>query len=133
MKRILLAAVVGMLLAFTCAAATTPEEKEGTIAGTAIKRSGAGWLGLEIKDNTFRMTFYGEKKKPVAADRSSAVLWWPVHYQPNDERTELVPSDDPAVMTSQYPVKLPHTFKLHITLLIDGSTDVESYVVDFSG
>src|SRR5476649_1296691 len=106
MKRILLIAIAGMLL--SCArAADTPDEKEGTIAGQAIKRAQAGWLGIEIKGNCFQMTFYNDKKKPVPADRPSAVLWWPVHYQPNDERTELVPGGDPSVLASQYPVKDP--------------------------
>jgi hypothetical protein len=131
MKRILLIAIAGMLLACVRAGAA-PDDKEGTITGIPIKRAAAGWLGIEIKDNCFRMTFYDDKKKPVAADRDSAVLWWPVHYQPNDERTELTSSDNPAVLSSPYTVKAPHTFKLHITLLIPGSTDVETYVVDFS-
>ena len=132
MKRILLIAFARMLLSCVCAMAA-PDEKEGTIAGLSIKRAGTGWLGLEIKDNCFRMTFYDDKKNPVQADRSSAVLWWPVHYQPNDERTELTSTDNPAVLSSLYPVKAPHTFKLHITLPIDGSADVETYVIDYSG
>jgi hypothetical protein len=131
MKRLLLIAFAGMLLSCVCKA-STPDDKEGTISGLAIKRSADGWLGIEIKDNCFRMTFYNDKKKPVPANRPSAVLWWPVHYQPNVERTELTPTDDPSVFTSLYPVKAPYVFKLHITLLIAGSTDVESYVVDFS-
>ena len=66
-----------------------------------------GWLGVEVADRTFRITFYNEKKKPVAADATSAILRWPVHYQPNDERTELLPTDDPAVLASPYAVKGP--------------------------
>jgi len=115
------------------AAATTPDkDKEGTVSGIPIERAQGGWLGLELKGGTFQITFYDAKKKPVAADRSSAVLLWQVHYQPNPERTQLLPSGNPAVFTSPYPVKPPHAFKLHITLLTDGSPDVESYVVDFS-
>jgi hypothetical protein len=131
MKRFLLIALAGMLFACVRAGAA-PDDKEGTVAGLAIKRTAAGWLGVEIKDNCFQLTFYNDKKKPVPADRDSAVFWWPVHYQPNEERTELLPTDNPAVFSSQYPVKAPHTFKLHITLLIPGSSDVETYVVDFS-
>ena len=133
MKRLLLIALAGMLLAsIHASAAPTDDDKEGTITGMPIKRAGSGWLGLEIKDDCFRLTFYNDKKKPVPADRPAAVLHWPVHYQPNDERTELGAGDDPSVLTSSYPVKAPHTFKLYITLLISGSADVESYVVDFS-
>ncbi len=80
------------------------------------------------------MTFYNEKKKPTPADVSSAVFWWPVHYQPNDERTELVPSDEASVFSSPYSVKPPHTFILHIVLLKADKPDyTESYVINYSG
>jgi hypothetical protein len=135
MKRMLLIAVAGVLLSCACARAAEDDkakDKEGVVAGFAIKRDDSGWLGLEIKDNLFRMTFYNDKKKPVPANRPSAVVWWSVHYQPNPERTELTPTDDPAILASGYLVKDPHVFKLHITLLKPGTTDVETYVVDFS-
>jgi hypothetical protein len=86
---------------------------------------------LELVDQAFRLTFYNAKKHPVAADKTSAVLWWPVHYQPNNERTELTPSDNPAVLASPYSVRPPYSFKLHISLLADG-VDPEDYVLDFS-
>jgi hypothetical protein len=136
MKRILILAFVGLLLTGAGAAPapdTPPDaDKVGTISGIPVKRPQGGWLGVELKDSCFVLTFYDEKKKPVAADRSSAVFRWPVHYQPNSERTELVPTGDPAVFASQYAVKAPYTFKLFITLLTDGSTDVETYTIDFS-
>jgi hypothetical protein len=139
MKRALFLAMAGLLLSTACAsaapAAPTPandDDKEGVITGMAIKRPQGGWLGIEIKGGSFCLTFYNEKKKPVPADRSSAVLRWPVHYQPNAERTELLPSDNPAVLTNEYPVRAPHTFKLRIVLLTTGSTDTEEYDVDFS-
>jgi hypothetical protein len=137
MKRMLLIAVAGVLLSCACARAAEDDkdkdkDKEGVVAGFAIKRDDSGWLGLEIKDNLFRMTFYNAKKKHVPANRPSAVVWWSVHYQPNPERTELTPTDDPAILASGYLVKDPHVFKLHITLLKPGTTDVETYVVDFS-
>ncbi len=114
---------------------TPTEEAEGTISGIAIARAAGGWLGLELREHTFRLTFYDAKKKPVAADVTSAVLRWPVRYQPNDERTLLVPTDDPSVLASSYWVKGPLAFKLHITLLVEGKTDAppESYVIDYHG
>lgn len=150
MKRMALIAFVGLALpAFrTAADAPTPtptEEKEGTVSGTAIQRANGGWLGIEVKDQNFWMTFYNHKKKPVAADASAAVLWWSVQYQTNPERTELTPSSNPAVLASAYVVRPPYSFKLHITLLSDanaGSAPAygaapppapESYVIDFSG
>lgn len=135
MRRLVLLAFAGLALSCLCRAADpAPEdEKEGTVLGTPIARSGGGWLGLEIKDNAFVMTFYNAKKKHTPADASSAVLWWPVHYQPNPERTELVPTGDPAVLASAYSVKAPHTFVLHIVLLFEGKPDQsESYVINYS-
>jgi len=132
----MLLAFAGLALAVVRGAPSptpTPEEKEGTISGTPIQR-GENWIGIELKDSNFVLTFYNAKKKPVAADASSAVLWWPVHYQPNPERTELVPTDSPSVFASSYTVKTPHAFLLHITLLFAGKADAtESYVINFSG
>ena len=136
MKRIVLLAFVGLafaaLRALPAAEPAPGAEKEGTVAGVAVARA-AGWLGIEIKGGSFQITFYDAKKKPVAADASSAVLRWSVHYQPNPERTELTPSGDPTVLASSYAVKPPHTFILHVTLLFEGKPDAsESYTVDFS-
>jgi hypothetical protein len=148
MKRIALFAFVGLVLPAFHAAADAPtpaptEEKEGTVAGTAIHRANGGWLGVEVKDQNFWMTFYNAKKKPVAADAGAAVLWWSVQYQPNPERTELTSSSNPSVLASAYTVKPPYSFKLHITLLTDTDSGAapaggtppqpEGYVIDFSG
>lgn len=149
MKRAAILAFAGLALASMGRAADGPtpaptEEKEGTIAGTPVQRANGGWLGIEIRDQCFRMTFYGEKKKPVPADVASVVLWWPVHYQPNNERTELVASDDPAVLASAKVIKPPYAFRLHVILLTDPNSgashpygakveEPESYVIDFSG
>lgn len=137
MKRMLIIAFAGLLLAGArMQAATADKDKDemGTISGTPIQRGQGGWLGIEIKNNCFVLTFYNEKKKPTPADASSAVLRWPVHYQPNGERTELLPSGDPAVLTSAYAVRAPHTFVLHIVLLFAAKPDQsEAYVIDFSG
>jgi hypothetical protein len=137
MKRVVFLVLAGLLLSTARAAAapdTPADDKEGTVAGTPIKRAQGGWLGIEIKEGNFRLTFYNEKKKPVAADRTSAVFRWPVHYQPNDERTELVATDNPDVLASPYPVKPPYSFILHIALLGGDQKDgVEGYTINFSG
>jgi hypothetical protein len=149
MKRIAILAFAGLVLSAVSglSAAPTPtptEESEGTISGMPIQRAQGGWLGIEIKDQCFRMTFYNDRKRPVRADVAGAVLWWPVQYQPNNERVELTGSDDPAVLSSTKAIRPPYTFKLHITLLTDTNSsgsnpygaaapDPESYVVDFSG
>jgi hypothetical protein len=136
MKRMVLLLFAGLFLAAGGLAApdTPADAKEGTIDGTAIQRSQGGWLGVQIKNDCFQLTFYNEKKKPIPADKTSAVFRWVVHYQPNDERTELVATGEPSVLASAYPVKPPHSFKLHISLLGgDDKDNVEAYTVDFSG
>jgi hypothetical protein len=113
---------------------TPTPEPEGTISGMAIARANGSWLGLELREHTFRLTFYDAKKKPMPADATSVVLRWPVRYQPNDERTLLTPTDDPSVLASAFWVRGPLAFKLHITLLTDEKSDTpESYVIDFHG
>jgi hypothetical protein len=133
MKRIVFLMFAGLLFSAACGIANADTEKEGTISGTPIQRPQGGWLGIELKDSSFVLTFYNAKKNPIPADKSSAVLRWAVHYQPNDERTSLMPTGDPAVFASPYSVKPPHTFILHITLLSDTKDKVETYDIDFSG
>jgi hypothetical protein len=137
MNRIARLGFAGLALAAVCGAGARPtpvptEEKEGTVSGIPVQRPQGGWLGVEVVGRTFRITFYNDKKKPVPADATSVVMRWPVRYQPNDERTELLPTDDTSVMASAYAVKGPLTFKLHITLLTEGKPDAtEAYTIDF--
>jgi hypothetical protein len=138
MNRIALLAFAGLALTAVCGAATrptpTPTEEEGTISGIPVQRTQGGWFGVEVTDRAFKMTFYNDKKKPVPADVSSAILRWPVHYQPNDERIQILPTDDPSVLASSYAVKGPLSFKLRITLLTESKPDAaETYVIDFHG
>ena len=140
MKRTALLALAGILISAVFAFADAPappkkdSEEEGKIAGTPIPRGQGGWLGIELKDDVWVLTFYNEKKKPTPADVSSAIFWWPVHYQPNNERTQLVSQGDPAVFSSPYTVKAPHSFILHIVLLKADQPDfTESYVINYSG
>ena len=147
MKRTVLIAFVVLVMPFGRAQTPTPTptvEKEGIIEGVSKRRDKGGWIGVEIKDEHFRMTFYNAKKNPVAADVMSAVLWWPVKYQPNPERTELVRGDTASVLTSDQVIKRPYVFKLHVTLLTDSDAAPsqpygppkqapENYVLDFSG
>jgi hypothetical protein len=146
MKRLALIAFAGLAMSVGFSQTPTPTiEKEGTISGISKHRDKGGWIGVEIKEEHFRVTFYNEKKNPIPADVSSIILWWPVKYQPNPERTELVGGDSPSVLTSEQVVKRPYVFKLHVTLLTEADAAAaqsyggapapspEGYVLDFSG
>ncbi len=124
--------------ATTKLAATKTQKKPEAppkIEGMEIARGDRGYLGVAINGGVFKISFYDKDKKPTSADVSAAALRWPVHYQPNDERTFLQPSSDGKSLTSDRIVKPPYSFKLYITLLkatADGQqTPVESYLIDF--
>ena len=107
-------------------------EEPRKIPGLVINRANSGFLGLEIEDNHFKLSFYDAKKKPVSADVARATMRWPVKYQPDDERTVLTPTTDGQVLTSLRFVRPPHVFKVFISLFAEGTEDpVETYVVDY--
>lgn len=113
-----------------------PKQKApGKIKGVPVKRDGGGFLGVEIVDGTFRISFYDEHKKPIVPDVSSIALRWPVQYQPNDEHASLFPDASGKYMTSEKIVRPPYSFKLYITLLKATSPDegpsAKTYVIDF--
>lgn len=91
------------------------EDEIGKIEGIEIPR-GKGFMGIELVNSTFKLTFYDEKKKPVKPDVARAALRWKVDYQPGPERTVLNPSG-PSSLASSKVVKPPHLFKLTIVLL----------------
>jgi len=108
------------------------EEPPGRIEGLAIAR-GDGFLGLQLVDNKFKLTFYNAKKKPVPPDVASAVLRWNVNYQPGPERTQLTPGGDANSLTSAKIVRGPFIFKITILLLKGEGEEAgtESFLVDF--
>jgi hypothetical protein len=115
------------------APAKKKEDPPATIDGVAITRPNGGFLGLQILNNNFVLTFYDAKKKKVAPDVARAALRWPVKYQPGPERTVLNPSGGFALASAK-DVRPPFTFKVFISLFVEGKDDpVESYTVDYHG
>ncbi len=115
-------------------AAKKKEEPPAKIEGTTIPR-GKKFLGIQIVNGTFKLSFYDEKKKPVTADAARAVLRWDPKYKVGKERLLLSPSEDGKSLTSPKTVRPPYNFKLFITLLND-ATDAEepvgeTFVIDF--
>lgn len=109
------------------------EEPPATIEGTTIAR-GTGFLGLQIVNGNFKLSFYDAKKKPVAPDVTTAVLRWNVNYQPGPERVTLTPGGGMNSLTSVRVIRQPYSFRVTL-LLLKGSgdeADTETFQVDFS-
>ena len=112
------------------------EEEPAVIEGMEIPRAAGGFLGLQIVNGTFKMTFYDAEKKPVPADAARAVLRWDAKYKVGQERVILNPGE-PNTLSSPRAIRPPYTFKLFITLIKDAAAEGaenpvgESYVIDF--
>jgi hypothetical protein len=107
------------------------EDEIGKIEGIEIPH-GKGFMGIQLVNSTFKLSFYDEKKKPTAPDVARAMLRWKVNYQPTDERAVLNPSGANALASPQV-VRPPHTFKLNMTLLKGEGDDAASefMAIDF--
>jgi hypothetical protein len=107
------------------------EAEMGKIEGIEIPH-GKGFMGIQLVNSTYKLTFYNDKKKPIPPDVTRAVLRWKVNYQPNDERTVLNPSG-PNALGSSFVVRPPYTYKLYITLISGEGDDAatEFVTVDF--
>ncbi len=112
-----------------------PAEGE-KIKGIEVERhDGRGFLGVDLENNAFKISFYDAEKKPVPADVARVAARWNVTYQPAPERTLLTPTADGMALASLKIVRPPHQFRLFLTLLnaaADGSDQVvETHMVEF--
>ncbi len=112
----------------------TPTPAEAPrIEGLTIPR-GDGFLGLELVNGNFKLSFYDAQKKPVAPDVTRAAFRWPVVYRLLDEHALLTLAPDGKSLTSPKAIKGPYHFKLYISLLRNEETEdkaAENIVVDF--
>ena len=101
-----------------------------TIPGVNIARADGTWLGLEVVDGQFKLSFYDKKKKPAAVDVTRATAVWPNPRAPGDNRTVL--NSNGSALVGQKPVIPPYTFVVRLTLLKgegDSAVAVENYSV----
>jgi len=118
--------------------AADAKKEVGKIDGFQIARGDRGYLGLQIVNSTFKLSFYDAKKKLIAPDVASAVLRWSVTYQKQPERALLTVSGN--ALASEKTIRPPYAFKLSILLLKEaveggptaGEVAGESFSVDFS-
>lgn len=107
------------------------DEPPPKIEGMEIARGAKGFLGLQVVDGSFKLSFYDAKKKPLAPDVSRAVLRWTPTYQKAPEIFILGPGDGKALTVAKT-VRPPYNFKLFMSLFVEGVDDpTESFVVDF--
>lgn len=109
-------------------------EAEPVIPGTNVVRSDGTYLGLEVVDGRFKLSFYDKKKKIMAPNVTRAAARWPDPRAPGDDRTVLNPSGN--ALVGAKPVRPPFTFNVYLTLL-EGEGDetkaVETLVIPFRG
>lgn len=116
--------------------AAKKEEPPPKIEGIEIPRGDRGFLGIQVMNGVFKLSFYDAKKKPTPPDVVRAVLRWDPKYKVGKERTVLNPGGGVNAMTSEKTVRPPYNFKLYITLLkeaTEGDDPVgETHVIDFN-
>ena len=110
------------------------EEPPAKIEGIEIPRGEKGYMGIQIVNSTFKLSFYDTKKKPIAPDVARAALRWDPKYKVGEERVILNPSEK--ALTSPKNIRPPYNFKLFITLFkepAEGADPVvsENYTIDF--
>jgi hypothetical protein len=117
-------------------AARPPEkdaEPEPQINGIAVPREKGGFIGISVENSNFKVRFYDDKKKPIAADVARASLRWTSTKRKGDEYMVLTPSEDGKSLTSDRVVPAPYSFRLFLRLLqADESLTPEVYTVVMS-
>ena len=105
------------------------------IEGMEIARGNRGYLGLQIVNGAFKMSFYDAKKKPTAPDVARALLRWDAKYKVGQERLVLNPGGDGTSLAAPKTIRPPYNFKLFITLVKDATENEEpvgeTHVIDF--
>ncbi len=112
------------------------EEKEPEIPGVTIERPDGTFLGLEVVDGKFKLSFYDEKKKAVPVNVTRATARWPDPRGPGDNRTVLNPAGDGKSLVGIKFVTPPLNFRLFLTLVVgegDNAKAVETHFVLFRG
>ena len=111
------------------------KKEEPKIEGVVVPRGERGFLGVQIVNGGFKISFYDSKKKPVSADFARAMLRWDPKYKVGKERLVLSRDGDGKSLSSPKPVRPPYNFKLFITLLNEATETEEpageTYVIDF--
>lgn len=114
--------------------AVQKKKEEPKIPGTSVMRADGTYVGLEVVNANFKLSFYDKDKKIMAPPVTRATARWPNSRAPGDDRTVLNPSGN--ALIGAKPVRPPFTFNVYLTLLEgegDGVRVVESLIIPFRG
>ncbi len=120
------------------AAAKDPKKKEEEpkIPGVTIQRPNGTFLGLEVADGKFKLSFYDKKKKPMAVDVTRATARWPNTRSSTVAWNFTVLNTAGKALVGIKPVLPPYAWNVYLTLLQgegDNAKAVETYTVPFHG
>jgi hypothetical protein len=107
--------------------------EEPKIPGVTIARANGTYLGLEVVNADFKLSFYDKKKKLMAPDVTRASARWPNPRSVLGPNRTILNSNGSALIGSK-PVVPPFTFLVHLSLMQgdgDESKVVENYDVAF--
>jgi hypothetical protein len=108
-------------------------EEEPKIPGQVLARANGTFLGLELEQGKFKLSFYDAKKKPMNVDVARAVGRWPNVHGPGSNRTVLNPNSEGNALVGAQFVRGPYVFNLILVLIKEDGETAESYSVPFRG
>ncbi len=106
------------------------------IPGQTIARGNGTYLGLQVVNGNFVLSFYDKKKKPMLPDVTRVTARWPNLRSATTGDNRAVLNRDGNVLVGNKSVVAPLTFNLRLALLVGDGEEakvVESYVVPFKG
>ena len=105
---------------------TPPPEPKSP--GMTLNRANGTFLGLEVANGFFKLSFYDKKKKPMAPDVTRVAMRWPNQRARGDIHAVMNPSGNSLVSTQR--AETPVNYKIFLTLLAGEGADataVESF------
>ncbi len=106
------------------------EDEMGVIPGITLTRADGTFLGLEVVNGNFKLTFYDKKKKPVRADVVRATARWDAKHKQGRDFTVLNPAGDGTALVGNKFVRPPYNFIVFLVLLNEAGEAVENYQVN---
>lgn len=96
--------------------------------GVNIARAAGGWLNVEATGNRLVVKLFDARKRPAPVEGlyASARVAYPAR---EDRRVILNPDGD--TLVSPPSIKPPLVFRIHLSLFVTGSSEAESFVLQY--